>query len=491
MGDRNKILEESLLVKDGGVERQEQGRVVVVGLRWQVLVPELKQVCYIAGPMVAVTLLQYLLQVICLMMVGHLDELSLSSTAIAISLSSVSGYIVLLGMASALETLCGQAYGAQEYHKLGIETNTAIFCSLLFSIPLSVLWIFMGKLLVLIGQDPAISHKAGTFLACLTPGLFGHAVLQPLIRYYQVQSLVIPLLIGSGVALCIHVPLCWALVNKTGLGNNGAAFAMCISIWLNAIFLGVYMKISSVCAKTRAPFTREAFRGVGKFFRFAIPSALMICLESWSFELVVLLSGLLPNPEIETSVLSVCLTTISTLFSVANALGAAVSTRVSNELGAGNPQGARIAVYVVMSLAMIETLALSSILFACRSFFGYAFSNDEKVVNYVTKMTPLVCISVILDSLLGTLSGVSRGCGWQHIGAYINLGAYYLLGVPAAAILGFPLNLRGYGLWIGVQLGSSVQIVLLAIVTSCTNWEKQVNKARERIFEGRSEVDKV
>ncbi|KAJ8747764.1 hypothetical protein K2173_010031 [Erythroxylum novogranatense] len=480
MGDHTKSMQEGLLVK----EQPD-------GLIREALMPEVKRVCYIAGPMVAVTLSQYLLQVICMMMVGHLDELSLSSTAIAISLSSVSGYTVLLGMASALETLCGQAYGAQQYQKLGVETNTAIFCLLSFSVPLSVLWIFMGKILVLIGQDPAISYEAGKFLACLTPGLFGHAVLQPLIRYYQVQSLVIPMLVASGVTLCIHVPLCWALVNMTDLGNIGAAFALCISIWLNVTFLGVYMKFSFVCAKTRMPFTREAFGGVWKFFRFAIPSAIMICLEGWSFELLVLLSGLLPNPELEASVLSVCLTTITTIYSVPNGLGAAVSTRVSNELGAGNPQGARIAVYTVMSLTIIESLVLSSALFATRSVFGYTFSNEKEVVNYVTRMAPLVCVSVFLDGLLGAFSGIARGCGWQHIGAYINLGAYYLLGVPAAAILAFPLKLRGYGLWIGIQLGAFVQIILLSIVTGCTNWEKQANKARKRIFEETSEVDKV
>lgn len=70
--------------------------------------------------------------------------------------------------------------------------------------------------------------------------------------------------------------------------------------------------------------------------------------------------------------------------------------------------------------------------------------------------------------------GVARGCGWQRIGAYINLGTYYFCGIPVAAILGFWIKLRGKGLWIGVQFGALVQTVLLFLVTSFTNWEKQV-----------------
>lgn len=73
------------------------------------------------------------------------------------------------------------------------------------------------------------------------------------------------------------------------------------------------------------------------------------------------------------------------------------------------------------------------------------------------------------------ISGVARGCGWQHIGAYVNLGAFYLCGIPVAAALGFLTRLRGRGLWIGIQTGAFIQTILLSIITSCTNWEKQVS----------------
>ena len=70
--------------------------------------------------------------------------------------------------------------------------------------------------------------------------------------------------------------------------------------------------------------------------------------------------------------------------------------------------------------------------------------------------------------------GIARGCGWQHIGAYVNLGAYYVVGIPMAAILGFWLQLRGKGLWIGILTGAFCQTIMLSLITSCTNWEKQV-----------------
>lgn len=86
------------------------------------------------------------------------------------------------------------------------------------------------------------------------------------------------------------------------------------------------------------------------------------------------------------------------------------STRVSNELGAGNSHAARLAVIAAMSLAVIETSIVSATLFACRNVYGYVFSNEKEVIDYVTVMAPLVCISVILDSIQGVLTGNFPSC---------------------------------------------------------------------------------
>ena len=96
-----------------------------------------------------------------------------------------------------LETLCGQAYGAQQYHKLGNYTYSAIISLALVCVPISVLWIFMDKLLIRIGQDPLISLEARKYSVWLIPGLFGCAVLKPTVRYFQTQSLILPFLISS------------------------------------------------------------------------------------------------------------------------------------------------------------------------------------------------------------------------------------------------------------------------------------------------------
>ena len=193
------------------------------------------------------------------------------------------------GMSCALETQCGQAYGAQQYRKFGVQIYTAIVSLTLACLPLTLLWVYLGKLLIILGQDPLISQEAGKFALCMVPALFAYATLQSLVRFFFMQSLISPLVISSSITLCFHVAFSWLMVFKSGLGNIGAAFSISTSYWLNVILLGLYMKFSTQCEKTRVPISMELFHGIGEFIRYAIPSAGMIWWGSssciWSFML--------------------------------------------------------------------------------------------------------------------------------------------------------------------------------------------------------------
>ncbi|RXH70231.1 hypothetical protein DVH24_007487 [Malus domestica] len=457
---KDTAMEVSLLLSDYSREQQRRSRNSSSSssscLTWGSFFEEVKRLGCIAGPMVAVVLSHFMLRFISVTMVGHLGELALSSSSIAFSLAGITGFSLFTGVASALETLCGQAYGAEQYQKLGLETYTAIFSLNLVCLPLSLIWIYMEEILIFTGQDPVISHEAGKFIIWLIPALFAYATLQPLVRYFQTQSLLMPMVISSFATLLFHIPLSWVLIFKSGLDHLGGSLAIGVSYWFNVIFLWLYMKFSPACSKSRVPISKELLHRIREFLRFAIPSAVMICILA-----------------------------TKTIYAIPTGFGGAVSTRVSNELGAGNPQGARIATFAAMFLAVLNASIIITILFACRKAFGYTFSNEKEVIDYITTMVPLLCLSVILDSMYGVLSGIVRGTGWQHIGAWVNLGAFYLCGIPVAIALAFWLQLRRRGLWIGIQVGTFGQVSLLSLVTICANWEKQASNARERIFEGR------
>ncbi|KFK29584.1 hypothetical protein AALP_AA7G153500 [Arabis alpina] len=390
---------------------------------WQTnqLTVELKKVSLLAAPMAAVTMAEYLLPFISLMVAGHNSELQLSGVALATSFTNVSGFSILFGLVCALETLCGQANGARQYEKIGTYTYSAIASIIPICFLISILWLYMEKLLISLGQDPDISRIAGSYAFWLIPGLFAQTIVIPLTRF------------------------------------------------------------SNSCQMTRGFVSEDFVSSVKQFFQYGVPSAAMVCLEWWLFELLILFSGLLPNPKLETSVLSVCLTTANLHYMIPNGIASAVSTRVSNNLGAGNPQVARVSVLAGLCLWLVESSFFSTLLFTCRNIIGYAFSNSKEVVDYVAVLSPLLCLSFVLDGFTAVLNGVARGSGWQHIGALNNIVAYYLVGAPVGLYLAFSRESNGKGLWCGLVIGSTVQAIILAIVTASTNWKEQAEKARKRI----------
>ncbi|KAL8117965.1 hypothetical protein AgCh_015747 [Apium graveolens] len=150
---------------------------------------------------------------------------------------------------------------------------------------------------------------------------------------------------------------------------------------------------------------------------------------------------------------------------------------VSNELDAGHAEAARLAAWVATFLAVIETVIASTTLFSCRSILGYAFGDEKELVDYVKEMTPFLW--------------VARGVGRQRLAAYVNLGAFYLCGIPMACVLAFVFQWRGKGLWIGLATASLLQSSMLIMITFFTDWEKQARNTRKRIFEGRSQLSTI
>ncbi|MED6195427.1 Protein DETOXIFICATION 16 [Stylosanthes scabra] len=235
--------------------------------------------------------------------------------------------------------------------------------------------------LLLLPLSPVSAYLIGRNGECLGH-LLRAVIWSKAASFLQTQSLVFPMLFSSGVTTLLHILICWIMVFKSGLGNKGAAVANAISYWLNVFILMLYINFSPSCSKTWTGFSREAFHNIPSFLRLAIPSAVMhglvIVLEMWSFEMMVLLSGLLPNPKLETSVLSICLNTSTTVWTIPFGLSGAVSTRVSNELGAGHPKAARLGVYFVFAMAMVEGIFVGAIMILIRNIWGYAIVMKKK-----------------------------------------------------------------------------------------------------------------
>lgn len=90
------------------------------------------------------------------------------------------------------------------------------------------------------------------------------------------------------------------------------------------------------------------------------------------------------------------------------------STRVSNELGGGQPKAARLAVMVSLVMVTIEGVLVVAAMMLVRNIWGSVYTNDEHVVRYVASTMPILAISCFLDGIQSVLSGFLYNFSLYH-----------------------------------------------------------------------------
>ncbi|KAK4384952.1 protein DETOXIFICATION 35 [Sesamum angolense] len=424
----------------------------------------------IAGPIAFQILCQFGTNSVTAIFVGHLGDIELSAFSIAVSviehslsascLSKSHRIELELGMGSALETLCGQAFGAGQVHMLGIYMQRSILILSATCVLLLPLYIFATPVLKLLGQEDDIATPAGLYTLLIVPQLFSLAVVFPTQKFLQAQCKVSVLAWIGFLSLVFQVILCWLFVAVFGFGAIGAALALDITSWGAAIAQFVY--VVGWCKDGWKGFSWSAFKEIWAFVRLSLASAVMLCLEIWYMMSIIVLTGHLNHAVSAVGSLSICV-------------------RVSNELGLGHPRATKYSVYVTVFQSLLIGILCMIIVLATRNHFSIIFTDSKDMQQAVAHLSGLLGITMVLNSVQPVISGVAVGGGWQALVAYINLGCYYIFGLPLGYILGYVANLGVVGLWGGMIAGTALQTLLLLLVLYKTNWRKEVEQTTERM----------
>ncbi|KAL8499953.1 hypothetical protein ACS0TY_019815 [Phlomoides rotata] len=411
--------------------------------------------------------------------IGHIGDLELSGVAISLSVIANLSFGFMLGMASALETLCGQAYGAGEIKTLGVYMQrswiiltTACFCLLPF-------YIYSKPLLKLLGQRHDIADIAGKFSIYIIPQMFSLAINFPTQKFLQAQSKVAILAWVGFVALFLHIGVLVLFIRVFKWGLAGAAAAYDVSAW--GIALAQVAYIVGWCQDSWTGLSWLAFKDLWAFVKLSVASAIMLCLEIWYFMSIIVLTGHLEDPVIAVGSLSICMNVNGWEGMLFIGVNAAVGVRVSNELGSGHPRAAKYSVLVTVVESLLIGLLGMVIIMATKDDFAVLFTSSEKMQRAVSDLAYLLAITMVLNSIQPVISGVAIGGGWQGLVAYINLTCYYIIGLPVGFFLGYKTRLGVQGIWMGMIFGTFLQTVILVIIVWKTNWNEEVAQASERM----------
>ncbi|CAM0874412.1 unnamed protein product [Alopecurus aequalis] len=456
---------------------QEDGKEAGLGRR---LVEENRKLWAVAGPSICTRFSTFGLTIISQAFIGHIGPTELAAYALVSTVLMRFSIGVLMGMASALETLCGQSYGARQYHMLGIYLQRSWIILFASAVAMLPIYLFTSPLLIFLGQDPAICAVAGTIALWYIPIMLSSVWSYTLQMYLQAQSKNAIITYLAFLNLGIHLLLSWLAMARFNLGLAGVMASNIIAVWI-PVFGQLVFVFFGGCPQTWTGFSSAAFADLGAVFKLSMSSGVMLCLEMWYNTILVLLTGNMKNAQIALDALSICLNINGWELMISVGFLGATGVRVANELGAGSARRAKFAIVNVV----VTSFLIGSVLFGFFLFFrgsiAYMFTDSRAVADAVADLSPLLAFSILLNSVQPVLSGVAVGAGWQSVVAYVNITSYYLIGIPLGIVLGYVVGIHVKGIWIGMLVGTLVQTILLVFITLKTDWQKQVKIAHERL----------
>ncbi|CAM8992153.1 unnamed protein product [Rhodiola kirilowii] len=441
---------------------------------------ESKKVWRVAFPAILCRVTSFGLLVVTQAFIGHISELDLAAYALIQTVTVRFSNGILLGMSSATETLCGQAFGAKHYHMLGIYLQRSWIINVGTATVLLPLYVFAAPIYRFLGQEKAIAKQAGIISLWFIPFLYQNCFNMTIQKYLQAQMR--NQIVGwlSLISFLIHILVSWLFVCKLNLGLPGAMGALFLSGWLIVVGQFVYL-LGGWCPETWTGFSMDAFRDLWPVVKLSASSGVMLCLELWYTAILVLIAGYMTNAQTAISAFSICLNIVVWVLMVSLGFLGATCVRVGNELGRGDAKAVKFSIKIILSTGG----SIGILFFILALVFGHKISNlftsSEEIAKAMSSLSVFMAFSILLNSFQPILLGVAVGAGRQTMAAYVNIFSYYAIGLPLGAMLAYLAGLGIKGMWTGMICGVAVQTLVLGYITWRTDWDDQVRKASQRL----------
>lgn len=405
-------------------------------------------------------------------MVAPLGPAAIGAAGIGTSIHmafSVFGMGLLLG----LDTLVSQAYGAGDHRDCHRWLVHGLWLGAFVTVPVLAVCLLLSGTIPAMGfhaqVQPLLQDYFGVVLWSTLPLLLYAAVR----RYLQGMHVVAPIAFALVTANLVNAAANWALIfgqlGLPALGVKGAAWATFVSrLYMLTVLWIAARRVDRARGTGLAEVSRRLSRErLTRLWRLGFPAASQISIEVGVFAVATALAGRLD--PVSSASHQIALNIAGASFMVPLGVASAGAVRVGNRVGADDPAGAARAGWTAILLGGgFMTVMGVAFLLAPRTFIGL-FQPGEEVVAMGASLLLVAAVFQLFDGLQAVATGALRGLGDTRMAMLVNLAGHWLLGLPVAYALCFPLGYGVRGLWMGLSLG----LILCGVVLTW-HWHRRI-----------------
>jgi MATE family multidrug resistance protein len=181
------------------------------------------------------------------------------------------------------------------------------------------------------------------------------------------------------------------------------------------------------------------------------PIAFMLTAEAWLFIIGTLLMARFGREVVAAH--QVAINFASLTFMVPLSIGLTTTVRVGQAAGAGLAHEVALRGRAGILLGALFALASASVMALVPGLVVALYTDEPGVADRAVRFLTFAALFQVADCVQATANGALRGVKDTRFPMIITVGAYWGIGAPLAAGLGFGTSLGASGIWIGFIAG--------------------------------------
>ena len=366
---------------------------------------------------------------------------------------AIFGGGLLLGM----DTFVAQAFGREDLHDARSTLLNGLLLAFLLTPVLMLGVSFWPGLMQHFGISLELVGPMRPFLLALNWGTLPLLAYFALRRYLQAVNVAVPIMFALISANVVNAVGDWALIyGHLGFraeGIVGSGWSTCFA----RIYMVLVLAITLLWVESKRETPNWAstvnidFVRILALLKLGVPAAGQILLEIGAFAAATALCARLG--AVPLSGHEIALNCAAFTFMVPLGISSAAAVRVGQQLGRGDPEGARRAGWSAILLGAGFMSCAGLVFVSVPKVIARAFSPDPTVVRVGATLLLVAAAFQLFDGVQVVTTGALRGAGDTKTAMLANFVAYWLIGLPVGYFLCFRLGWGALGVWIGLCTG--------------------------------------
>ena len=378
------------------------------------------------------------------LMLGNVDQTSLSASGLAGQLMFLIN-VMFFGLNSAITILASQYWGKKDVKVIskilgvGLIIGMAVtitFSALAFFVPKKVMWIWT--------DDPALIEAGAVYLRYVAPSYIFLGIFQPYISILKSCERVVFSTVISTIALLVNVVMNFFLIFGYGpfpeMGITGAAIATSLSCGSGALLCIIDFLRQKVIPKD----LRVVFAIPGAlildFFRYSLPAFVNDIMWGLAFTVNSVIMGHLGSDIVAANAVVSSVRDLVTV--VGFGIASAASIMLGKQIGENKLDRAKKDASSIVRVAIFSGIISGFVLLIISPFIPGLVDITEVAAGYL-KIMLLINIAYQMGQIINTvlIASIFRCGGNSKYGMILDIITMWFFAVPLGLISAFVLKL--------------------------------------------------